>query len=89
MPTATPSRVICITLPSVPVARGAPRTCTASSFSLAASSSRSKTRGLMFGPRYSTGPSPSLVSPNCFFSLEGVSLAWHTSTAMPTAGSTA
>jgi len=36
---------------SVPVARGTPRTCTGISWAFAVSSSKSKTRGLMFGPR--------------------------------------
>ena len=52
----------------------------------AADSSRSNTRGLMFGPRYSTGPPPTFASPSCFFSLPGVSDAWVTSTATPTVG---
>ena len=50
--------LIWMALASVPVARGTPRTCTGISCAFAVASSRSKTRGLMFGPRKSTGPPP-------------------------------
>ena len=45
------------------------------------------TCGFMLGPRKMTGPAPSAMSPCCFLSIVGQSVAWVTSTAIPTCGS--
>ena len=87
-PVATPARVIWIEFASFGAARPRAANWKGISLSSATASSRSLILGFMFGPRTMTGPPPRRMSPSCRLLIVGQSVAWVTSTAMPTSGST-